>query len=165
MTAPLKAAVLTVSDSVVRGERQDVSGPSVAALLKENGYVIAATQSVADEREAISAALIALANLAQLVVTAGGTGLSPRDITPEATLAVCDRQVPGMVEKMRALGAKQTELAYLSRAVCGTRGQTLILNLPGSPQGATDSLRAVLGLLPHALELLRGHTEHRAPRS
>src|SRR5207302_7355385 len=102
-----------------------------------------------------------LAERAQLVVTTGGTGIAARDVTPEATRAVCDRLVEGVAERMRAEGAKKTPMAALSRAVCGVRGQSLLLNLPGSPTAATESLASVIEIIPHALELLRGHTEHR----
>src|SRR5206468_11544221 len=108
----------------------------------------------------IAATLIQMSEVAQFIVTTGGTGLSARDVTPEATASVCDKQVPGIAEFMRAEGVKQTALASLSRAVCGIRGKSLILNLPGSPKGAVESLEAVIDMLPHALQLLSGNTEH-----
>jgi molybdenum cofactor synthesis domain-containing protein len=154
------AAVVTVSDSCSRGERTDLSGPAVAEALKQHGFVIIATEIAADERGLIERALIRHAERAQLVVTTGGTGVAERDVTPEATRAVCDRLLEGVAERMRAEGVKKTPFAALSRAVCGIRGTTLILNLPGSPKGATDSLAAVINLLPHALELLGGTTQH-----
>jgi molybdenum cofactor synthesis domain-containing protein len=115
---------------------------------------------VADERETIQAKLIELCRSARLVVTTGGTGIAPRDVTPEATRAVCERLVEGIAERMRSEGMRKTKFAALSRGVCGVRGTSLILNLPGSPAGAVDSLAAVADLMPHALELIAGKTEH-----
>jgi molybdenum cofactor synthesis domain-containing protein len=117
-------------------------------------------ETVADERQAIEAALLQLCEGAQLVVTTGGTGISLRDVTPEATEAVCDKLLPGFSEIMRAEGAKQTKLSALSRALCGTKGRSLIVNTPGNPEGAVHSLKAVLHLIPHALDLLSGKTNH-----
>jgi len=154
------AAVLTVSDSVVAGSRQDGSGPAVAAALEQAGYKVVVREAVRDERNHIESALVRLCEQARLVVTTGGTGVAARDVTPEATSSICDREVPGISERMRAEGLKKTPLAALSRAICGTRGTSLILNLPGSPKGATESLAAVLEILPHALDLLGGKTEH-----
>jgi len=154
------AAVLTISDSASQGKREDLSGPAVIALLKENRFMVIAKDVVPDDPGRIAATLIQMAEVAQFIVTTGGTGLSARDVTPEATVSVCDKQGPGIAELMRAEGGKQTALASLSRAVCGIRGKTLILNLPGSPKGAAASLNAVLHLIPHALELLEGKTDH-----
>jgi molybdopterin adenylyltransferase len=159
-TSAPTAAVLTVSDSSHRGIRQDASGPAVAATLQQRGFNVVATGIVPDERDVIERELIRLCGLAQLVVTTGGTGIAARDVTPEATLAVCDRTVPGIAERMRAVGALKTPNAVLSRAVCGIRGATLVLNLPGSPSAATESLLAVVDVLPHAIELLAGKTGH-----
>jgi len=161
----MTAAVITVSDSSYRGVRADQSGPAVAAALEARGFQVVATQVVPDERPKIESAIKRLAKQAQLVVTTGGTGVAERDVTPEATRAVCDRLVDGIAERMRAEGAKKTPLAALSRGLCGTRGRSLVLNLPGSPGGATESLAAVIDLLPHALELLRGKTAHAKSRS
>ncbi|HEV2113085.1 MAG TPA: MogA/MoaB family molybdenum cofactor biosynthesis protein [Terriglobales bacterium] len=155
-----RAAVLTVSDSSAAGARADLSGPEIARNL-EALFQIVKMDVVADEREAISAALRKLAAEADLVVTTGGTGLGPRDVTPEATRDVCDRLVEGVAEHMRAEGVKQTPFASLSRGVCGVLGRSLILNLPGSPNGAVHSLNAVLETLPHAIDLLQGRTEHK----
>ena len=156
----MTAAVLTISDSTHRGERKDLSGPAVAALLKKKGFVVVTAGVVSDEQPKIEHALRRLAAKAQLVVTTGGTGISARDVTPEATRAVCERIVEGMAERMRAQGAKQTKFAALSRGVCGTLGQSLIVNLPGNPKAAKDSLAAVIDLVPHALDLLAGNTDH-----
>ncbi|PYX79605.1 MAG: molybdenum cofactor biosynthesis protein [Acidobacteria bacterium] len=157
------AVVLTVSDSVASGRREDVSGPVVKAELKKKFQVIK-VEVVADDYASIETALRRLAGEADLVVTTGGTGIAERDVTPEATRAVCSRLLDGVAERMRAQGAKKTPFAALSRAVCGVCGKSLILNLPGSPKGAVESLEAVMDLLPHAIDLLRGKTEHTAAR-
>jgi molybdopterin adenylyltransferase len=154
------AAVLTISDSSFEGKREDLSGPAVVRAITAAGFQISYTAVIPDERDEIQKALMACCGLARLVVTVGGTGLGPRDVTPEATLAVAERMVPGIPEKMRAEGLLKTPMAVLSRGVCGIRGETLILNLPGSPRAAVDSLQAVINLLPHALDLLGGKTEH-----
>lgn len=154
------AAVLTVSDSCSRGEKVDFSGPAVAEALESRNFRVAVRGIVADDKPAIQEKLIELCRSARLVVTTGGTGVALRDVTPEATHTVCDRIVDGIAEKMRADGAKKTKFAALSRAVCGTRGSSLILNLPGSPAGAVDALTSVIDLLPHMLDLLEGKTGH-----
>jgi molybdopterin adenylyltransferase len=154
------AAVLTVSDSSARGERADVSGPAVVEALGKRNFSVVATKIVPDTQIAIRKALIQLTAKARLVVSTGGTGIALRDVTPEATQMVCNRLLEGVAERMRYEGAKKTPLAALSRGVCGVRGKSLILNLPGSPKGALESLEAVIDLLPHALQLLSGNTKH-----
>jgi molybdenum cofactor synthesis domain-containing protein len=159
--ALLTAAVVTVSDSCSRGEREDLSGPAVAQLLEKLHFAVVAREIVPDESTTIQKKLIGLAQQVSLIVTTGGTGIAPRDVTPEATTAVCDRLVEGVAERMRCEGVKKTPFAALGRGVCGVRGETMILNLPGSPAGAVESLEAVADLIPHALELLSGKTAHK----
>jgi molybdopterin adenylyltransferase len=153
-----RAAVVTVSDGVAQGTREDASGAVAQDLLREAGFDVATRTVVPDERPAIEGALRALAADHVLVVTTGGTGFGPRDVTPEATLAVIDREAPGLAELMRAAGLTQTPMAALSRAVAGSAGSALVLNLPGSPAGVRESLEAVLPVVPHAVELLDGAT-------
>jgi molybdenum cofactor synthesis domain-containing protein len=157
----LTAAVITVSDSCARGARKDLSGPAVAQVLEALGFSIKVREVVSDDKIQIQNLLIKLAREVQLVVTTGGTGVAARDVTPDATIAVCERLLNGVSEKMRSEGSRKTAFAALSRAVCGTRGKALILNLPGSPKGAVESLQAVADVLPHAIELLSGKTEHK----
>lgn len=152
------AAVLTVSDRSFRGERPDAGGPLVAELLRNAGYEVIRTAIVPDEQAQIEDALKAIADSgeAELLVTTGGTGFAPRDVTPEATLAVCDRLTPGIPEAMRYASMQVTNRAMLSRAQAGIRKGTLILNLPGSPKAARENLEAVLPALAHGLEMLSG---------
>ena len=153
-----KAAVLTVSDRSFRGERPDAGGPLVAELLKNAGYEVAQTMIVPDEQGLIEAALRQWCDRepVDLIVTTGGTGFAPRDVTPEATIAVCDRLTPGIPEAMRYASMQVTSRAMLSRAAAGIRRGTLIVNLPGSPKAAKENLEAVLPTLAHGLEMLSG---------
>lgn len=151
------AKVITVSDRSFRGEREDLGGPLVAQLLREGGYDVVGSVIVPDEREEIAAALRqAGAEDVALIVTTGGTGFSPRDITPEATMDVVERAVPGIGEAMRCASMQITPRAMLSRATAGIVGRSLIVNLPGSPKAAKENLEAVLSILDHGLEMLRG---------
>ena len=151
------AQVITVSDRSAAGERPDASGPALVGFLTEKGYRVVGSRIVPDDRPAIEAALReAVAVDVALVVTTGGTGFSPRDVTPEATAAVCERMVPGIPEAMRAASMGITPKACLSREVAGIAGRTLVVNLPGSPKAAVENLSAVIDVLPHGIGILRG---------
>src|SRR5881398_199968 len=158
----INAAVLTISDSVSAGTRGDRSGPAVRERLEQLGWRVSVVEVIPDETPEISARLATLADGGQVaaIFTTGGTGVALRDVTPEATRAVLHREIPGLGELMRSRGRESTPMAVLSRAVGGTRGRVLIVNLPGSPKGAVESLNAIVELVPHVLELLRGRTEH-----
>jgi len=155
-------AILTVSDSTVAGTREDVSGPALRQRCEQLNWAVVATQAVPDEETAIAHKIRTWADssIANLILTTGGTGVSARDVTPEATRTVLDREIPGIAELMRSAGREQTPLSVLSRAVAGTRKRALIINLPGSPRGAVHSFDAVRHLVSHVIDLLEGRTEH-----
>jgi molybdopterin adenylyltransferase len=154
----MKVAIITISDSVAGGKRQDASGPALIARCKDLSWPVSSSQVVPDDPAQIQATLVRLADkdAADVILTTGGTGIGPRDSTPEATAAIADRLVPGMAEEMRRQGLAHTPRAILSRGVAAIRKTTLILNLPGSPKGAVQSLDAVAALLPHAIEIIHG---------
>ncbi len=154
----MRVAIVTISDSVAQSKREDRSGPAVRERCEKLGWTVSATRIVADDESAIRSTLSELADsgTVDLILTAGGTGIGPRDVTPEATAAVAEKLIPGLAEFMRSAGQRSTPRAVLSRAVAAVRRQSLILNLPGSPKGAVESLDAVADLLPHAVDVLRG---------
>lgn len=156
----MTTAIITASDSSYHRTREDLSGPAVRAMLEAKGFQIVSMEIVPDERTHIENSLIAACAKARLVVTTGGTGLAERDVTPEATERISDRLVPGLAERMRYEGAQKTPFAALSRGVCAVRRGSLIVNLPGSPTAAAESLATIIDLLPHVLDLLKGKTAH-----
>ncbi len=157
----IRVVILTVSDSCAQGKREDISGQTIRDILPSDKFEICKYGITADEQRDIEKELVSLADevKADIVLTTGGTGLGPRDVTPEATAAVCQKMVPGLAEAMRLEGLKKTMAAILSRSVAGVRGNTLIVNLPGSPKGVRESLEIILDVLPHAQNMLlgRGH--------
>lgn len=160
MSTVKTAAVLTISDSSYQKEREDLSGPAVVRQLQAAGFTVVHQSVLPDEKDQIQARLIECCELTRLVVTTGGTGIAARDVTPEATRPILERLIEGIPERMRAEGVKKTPYAALSRGLCGIRGKTLVLNLPGSPSGAAESLAAVIGLVGHIIDLLDGKTGH-----
>ena len=158
----IQVAIVTVSDSAVAGTREDRSGPKLRERAEASGWTVAAQELVPDETGQISSLLQRLTDSGRfsVILTTGGTGVALRDVTPEATRAVIECEIPGVAEVMRAEGRKATPLAALSRAVAGVRGRTAIINLPGSPRGAVESLDAIVNLIPHIVDLLEGRTGH-----
>lgn len=156
----IKVAIVTISDSAVAGTREDLSGPALDQRVSELGWRVEKKALVPDDRTLIAKTIANLCDL-DVVLTTGGTGLAPRDVTPEAVKLIADREVPGFGELMRSEGLKSTRFAPLSRGGAVTRGSALIVMLPGSPRGAVDSLNAVSGLIPHVVDLLHGRTEHK----
>jgi molybdopterin adenylyltransferase len=152
----ITVAVLTLSDKGSKGEREDASGPMIREMLKGIDAEVKYYDILPDEKELIKGKLIEYGKLVDLILTTGGTGLGPRDVTPEATIEVIERQIPGIAEAMRIEGLKKTRRAMLSRAVAGVRGKTLIINLPGSPKAVKENLEIILGVLPHAVEKIKG---------
>ncbi len=161
----IRVAILTVSDSAAEGSREDVSGPETQRCCEAQGWKTVSAAVVPDEYEAIAQQLIDWADSGRidLILTTGGTGIAPRDVTPEATTSVVEREIPGIAELMRIEGRSKTKFAILSRAAAGYRNQTLIVNLPGSPKGAVESLQSIANVVPHAIDLISGRTEHSKP--
>ena len=154
----IRTAILTISDSCAQGKRTDASGQTIKDMLGDETFEVAEKAIVPDDRRAIAAALKRFCDEqgVELVLTTGGTGLGPRDVTPEATASVCERMAPGLSEILRSEGFKRSRNAVLSRGVAGTRKNTLVINLPGSPKAVRESLEIILDILPHAVEMMRG---------
>lgn len=160
----ISMAILTLSDKGARGEREDLAGPLIREMLAENGITMEYYEVVPDEKDLIKEKLILYSRKVDLVITTGGTGLSPRDVTPEATQEVIDKEIPGIAEAMRSAGMVKTKRAMLSRAVAGVREKTLIINLPGSPKAVKEGIEVIIDIIPHAIEKIRGSTEDCAVR-
>jgi molybdopterin adenylyltransferase len=158
----IQVAIITVSDSAANGTREDRSGPKLSQRVEELGWVVCSYQILPDESDEISSVLRRLADSgeAAVILTTGGTGVALRDVTPEATRTVIEREIPGLSEVMRSEGRKVTQFAALARGLAGVRGRSLIVNLPGSPKGAVESLDAIVNLIPHVVDLLEGRTAH-----
>jgi molybdenum cofactor synthesis domain-containing protein len=152
----IKVAILTLSDKASRGERKDTSGPTIERMMKKINAKVVSCDILPDEKTLIKKKLIALCDKADLILTTGGTGLSPRDVTPEATREVIQIEIPGVIDAMRLKGLRKTPFAMLSRAVAGVRGKTLIINLPGSPAAVKENLSVILSSIPHAVEKIQG---------
>lgn len=155
----ITAAILTLSDKGSRGEREDLAGPEIREMLGRINADVRHYEVIPDEKDLIKAKLIEYSSRVDLIITTGGTGLSPRDVTPDATLEVIDREIPGIAEAMRFAGLRKTRRSMLSRAVAGVRGSTLIVNLPGSPKAVKEGLEAVMDVLVHAVEKIKGSTD------
>ena len=154
----IKVAVLTLSDKGSKGERKDTSGPAIEKIVKKIDGKVVASEILPDEKALIKKKLISLCKKSDLVLTTGGTGVSPRDVTPDATREVIKYEIPGIAEAMRLKGLKKTPFAMISRAIAGVRGKTLIINLPGSPQAVKENFSAVLSIIPHTIEKIKGST-------
>jgi len=155
----ITAAILTLSDKGSKGEREDLAGRLIRGMIAGIGATVEYYEVIPDEKALIKEKLIDFSNKVDLVLTTGGTGLSPRDVTPEATNEVIEKEIPGIAEAMRSAGAEKTKRAMLSRAVAGVRGKTLIVNLPGSPKAVREGLEAIMDVIPHALEKIKGSTD------
>lgn len=155
----ITVAILTLSDKGSKGEREDLAGPLIREMISGIGATVEYCEVIPDEKDLIKEKLMDYSNKVDLVLTTGGTGLSPRDVTPEATLEVIDKEIPGIAEAMRSVGLEKTKRAMLSRAVAGVRGNTLIINMPGSPKAVKEGLEAIMDVLPHAIEKIKGSTE------
>ena len=155
----INVAILTLSDKGSKGDRDDASGPAIEKIIKKINATVVSYEIIADDKNRIKRKLISLSKGADLILTTGGTGVSPRDVTPDATLEVVDYEIPGLAEAMRMKGLKKTPFAMISRAVAGVRGKTLIINLPGSPKAVKENISVILPVLPHIIEKLHGSTE------
>ena len=160
----ISVAILTLSDKGSAGEREDLAGPLIREMIAGIGATVELYEVIPDEKGLIIEKLITFSNKVDLVLTTGGTGLSPRDVTPETTREVIDKEIPGIAEAMRSAGLGKTKRAMLSRAVAGVRGNTLIINLPGSPKAVKEGLEAIMDVIPHAIEKIKGSTEDCAAR-